>query len=193
MRILILIVFSLPFLALTSCSSKKKMILSPSTGFEGDYSLIIDEVITYGKEHMSYAFRGCTKIKSTAHLDEDYYCQFSIWKRFWNKFATEDRIIPDSSFLFDKINHLLELNLDESLIDHCIEVVDGQDSDHFLTSSLPKNTLMFSPLIPTNSPNFYLLWVHITSDRDPPEMAFTILREGDLYKVINGSWDDQCF
>lgn len=142
---------------------------------------------------MPYAFHGCSQIKSTAHLDENYYCQFKLWTEHWNEFSKKDMVIPDSSFLFNETNYFLELNLDESMINHCIEVIEGQGSDLFLTSSLPKNCLMFSPIIPTNSPDFYLLWVHIARERDPPEMSFTLLREGDIYKVISSSWDDQCF
>lgn len=193
MKINLTVLFSIILVLYLSCSVKNKIPHNPPIAKEINYSLFIDEVITYGKENMGFAFKHCTKIKASAHLDENYYCQFRRWKRSMSNYSSEDATLPDTSFLFDQNNHFIDLKLDESIINHCVEIVSGAKEGEFITSGLPQGTLVFSPLIPTTNPHFFILWVHVVRDRDPPEMVFSFIKEGNIYKVTAGSWDDHCF
>ncbi len=176
-----------------NCSVTHKKLQSSAIEGDVNYSLLIDEVISYGKENLGFAFKNCIKIKSSADLDEDYYCQFRLWKRYIGNYSSKDATLPDSSFLFDEKNRLVKLNLDESLINHCVEIIEGAKDSKYLTSGLSEGTMIFSPLIPTISPHFFTLWVHVVRDRDPPEMVFSFINEGMIYRVTAGSWDDVCF
>ncbi len=181
---------TLLMLLFCSCSGTKVIMKLPSAKFEGNFSLILNEVISYGKEHMNYAFRGCTKIKSSTHLTDTDLCQVRIWKKQLGSSSSDNTLLPDSTFLFDTTNQWNNLKIDESLINHCIEIHQRINSKHHIMRNLPHHTLIFSPLIPTNQPDFYYLCVVIAKKRDPAEMIFTLIKEGTIFKVVSGFWDN---
>ncbi len=84
----------------------------------------------------------------------------------------------------------MTLAIDESLINHSVEIYQGTHAKTNIMQDLPNHILIFSPMIPTNQPNFFYLCIVIAKDRDPAEMVFTLIKEGTNYKVVSGFWDN---